>query len=44
MISINLCIESHLHVAYIDNIRLNRAEVLVLYSVLIKSDGCGSIQ
>ena len=34
----------HLRVAYIDNIRLNRAGTSAFYSVLIKSDGCGSIQ
>ena len=34
----------HLCVAYIDNIRLNRAGASAFYSVLVKSDGCGGIQ
>ena len=34
----------HLRVAYIDNIRLNRAGASAFYSVLVKSDGCGGIQ
>ena len=33
----------HLRVAYIDNIRLNRAETSAFYSVLIKCDGFRSI-
>ena len=34
----------HLRVAYIVNIRLNRAGASAFYSVLLKCDGCGSIQ
>jgi callose synthase len=34
----------HLRVAYIDNIRINRAGASVFYSVLVKSDGRGNIQ
>lgn len=34
----------HLRVAYIDNIRINRAGESVYYSVLLKSDGRGNIQ
>jgi len=34
----------HLRVAYIDNIRLNRSGASLFYSVLVKSDGRGSIQ
>ena len=34
----------HLRVAYIDSIRLNRAGESVFYSVLVKSDGKGSIK
>jgi callose synthase len=34
----------HMRVAYIDNIRLNRAGASTYYSVLVKSDGKGQIQ
>jgi len=34
----------HLRIAYIDNIRVNRAGESVYYSVLVKSDGKGGIQ
>ena len=34
----------HLRVAYIVNIRLNRAGASAFYSVLLQCDGCGSIQ
>lgn len=34
----------HMRVAYIDSIRLNRAGASLFYSVLVKSDGRGSIQ
>jgi callose synthase len=34
----------HLRVAYIDTIRINRSGASVCYSVLVKSDGRGSIQ
>jgi len=34
----------HLRVAYIDNMRLNRSGASVFHSVLVKSDGRGSIQ
>jgi callose synthase len=34
----------HLRIAYIDNVRVNRSGASVFYSVLIKSDGKGSIQ
>ena len=34
----------HLRVAYIDNIRINRAGASINYSVLVKSDGKGGIQ
>ena len=34
----------HLRIAYIDNIRVNRAGNSVFYSVLVKSDGRGGIQ
>lgn len=34
----------HLRVAYIDNIRINRAGESIYYSVLLKSDGRGNIQ
>lgn len=34
----------HMRVAYIDNIRVNRAGASLFYSVLVKSDGKGGIQ
>ena len=34
----------HLRVAYIDNIRINRAGASIMYSVLVKSDGKGGVQ
>eukprot|EP00934_Nitzschia_sp_Nitz4_P000520 Nitzschia sp. Nitz4//scaffold35_size145790//494//7179//NITZ4_003001-RA/size145790-augustus-gene-0.108-mRNA-1//1//CDS//3329549037//520//frame0 len=34
----------HLRIAYIDNIRINRSGASNFYSVLVKSDGRGSIQ
>jgi len=34
----------HMRVAYIDTVRLNRGGATVVYSVLVKSDGHGSIQ
>lgn len=34
----------HLRIAYIDNIRINRAGASIFYSVLLKSDGRGNIQ
>jgi len=35
---------SHLRIAYIDSIRLNRSGAAVCYSVLIKSDGNGGVE
>ena len=35
---------THLRIAYIDSIRLNRAGAAVSYSVLIKSDGSGGVE
>ena len=34
----------HLRIAYIDNVRINRSGASVFYSVLVKSDGKGSIK
>ncbi|KAL7564229.1 hypothetical protein ACA910_012257 [Epithemia clementina (nom. ined.)] len=34
----------HLRIAYIDNVRLNRSGASIYYSVLVKSDGKGSIR